>query len=143
MKFKILVLLMFLFGMLSACNTSDEKSENSQQTTEKNSVISGETESPLITFVELGSVRCIPCKKMQPIMESIEKKYAGQVKVVFHDVWTDDGKKYAEEYGIQLIPTQVFKDKAGKEIFRHQGFFPEEEIDKFLQQHGLTPKEQS
>jgi thioredoxin 1 len=96
-----------------------------------------------ITFVELGSVNCIPCKQMQPVMEAIEKKYAGKVNVIFYDVWTEDGKKYGEVYGIRLIPTQVFLDKQGKELFRHEGFFPEAEIDKFLQKQGLNPKTKS
>ena len=95
---------------------------------------------PKITFVELGSVNCIPCKKMQPIMKSIEEKYSGQVKVVFHDVWKEDQKQYATKYGIKLIPTQVFLDSTGKEFSRHEGFYPETEIDKLLQKKGLMPK---
>jgi thioredoxin 1 len=90
-----------------------------------------------VTFIELGSVNCIPCKQMQPVMKSIEEKYKGQVKVVFHDVWKD--KKPAQEYGIKLIPTQVFLDENGKEFFRHEGFYPEEEIDKLLQSKGINP----
>jgi len=89
-----------------------------------------------IEFVELGSVNCIPCIKMQPVMASIEKKYSGQVKVTFHDVWKDDAP--AKKYGIDLIPTQVFLDASGKELMRHEGFFPEEEIDKFLQTQGVN-----
>ncbi|MEX0602403.1 MAG: thioredoxin family protein [Bacteroidota bacterium] len=92
---------------------------------------------PLVTFVELGSVRCIPCRMMQPIMKSIEEKYGNQVKVVFHDVWTPDGKPYATKYGIRLIPTQVFLDQDGKEFFRHEGFFPEPGIDRLLRDRGL------
>jgi len=95
---------------------------------------------PKVTFVELGSVNCIPCKQMQPIMKSIEEKYGEQVKVVFYDVWKDDQKKYAQQYGIKLIPTQVFLDENGKEFFRHEGFYPEAEIDKLLQGKGLKPK---
>ena len=97
------------------------------------------TDKPLVTFIELGSVNCIPCKKMQPVMEAVEEKYGDQIKVIFYDVWKADQKKYAKEYGIRLIPTQIFLDKDGREIFRHEGFFPEEEIDKFLQQQGLKP----
>lgn len=94
---------------------------------------------PKITFVELGSVNCIPCKKMQPIMKSVEQRYGDQVKVVFHDVWKEDQKHYSKKYGIRLIPTQVFLGSDGKEIFRHEGFFPEKDIDKFLQSKGVTP----
>jgi thioredoxin 1 len=95
---------------------------------------------PKVTFVELGSVNCIPCKQMQPILKSIEEKYGEQIKVVFYDVWKDDQKKYAQQYGIKLIPTQVFLDVNGKEFFRHEGFYPEAEIDKLLQGKGLKPK---
>ena len=91
-----------------------------------------------ITFIELGSVTCIPCKQMKPVMESIEKRYAGQVKVVFYDVWKD--KRPAEQYKIRLIPTQVFLDKDGRELLRHEGFFAEAEIDKFLAAQGVKPK---
>jgi thioredoxin 1 len=90
-----------------------------------------------VTFVELGSVRCIPCQKMQPVMKSIGEKYAGQVKVVFYDVWTPAGQPYAVKYGIEAIPTQVFLDKNGKEYFRHEGYFPEEELVKVLKQKGV------
>ncbi|MCJ7714740.1 thioredoxin family protein [Candidatus Bathyarchaeota archaeon] len=95
---------------------------------------------PKVTFVELGSVNCIPCKKMQPIMKAIEDNYGEQVKVIFYDVWKSEQKKYAQLYGIKLIPTQVFLDDSGKEFHRHEGFYPEEEIDKVLQGKGLTKK---
>lgn len=94
-------------------------------------------QKPKITFVELGSVNCIPCKQMQPVMKSVEKKYGSQLKVVFYDVWKEDQKQYSKKYEIKLIPTQVFLDENGKEIMRHEGFFAEKEIDKFLQSKGL------
>jgi thioredoxin 1 len=68
---------------------------------------------------------------------SIEAKYGKEVKVVFHDVWTDGGAPYAKQYGIEAIPTQVFLDETGKEYFRHTGFFPEEELIKVLNQKGV------
>ena len=72
-----------------------------------------------VTFIELGSVRCIPCQQMQPVMKSIEEKYGKQVKVVFHDVWTESGAPYGQKYGIEAIPTQIFLDESGNEYFRH------------------------
>ena len=95
---------------------------------------------PKVTFVELGSVNCVPCKMMQPVMKAIEEKYGEQVKVVFYDVWTQEQKKYAQQYKIKLIPTQVFLDENGKEFHRHEGFYPEAEIDKLLQGRGLKTK---
>lgn len=91
----------------------------------------------IVTFVELGSVNCVPCKMMQPVMKEVEKEYSSQVKVVFHDVWTPDGKPYGAKYGIRSIPTQIFLDKDGKEYFRHEGYFPKEELVKILAMKGV------
>ena len=76
------------------------------------------TGNTLVTFIELGSVNCIPCRMMQPIMRDMENTYQGQVRVVFHDVWTEEGKPYASQFGIRVIPTQVFLDAKGVEYFR-------------------------
>lgn len=91
----------------------------------------------VMTFVELGSVNCIPCKQMQPIMDEIENEYKGKVRVVFHDVWTEEGRKYGNEYHVRVIPTQVFLDKTGKEITRHEGFFPKSEIENIFSSTGV------
>jgi thioredoxin 1 len=85
---------------------------------------------PLVTFVELGSVSCTPCKMMKPVMAEIEKAYGDTISVVFHDVSKDRQK--ASDYKIRVIPTQVFLDKKGKEFYRHEGFFPKEEIIKLV-----------
>lgn len=98
------------------------------------------SEKVKVTFVELGSVNCIPCKQMQPVMKAIEEKYGAQVEIIFYDVWKPEQKKYAQEYGIKLIPTQIFLDENGKEFHRHEGFYPEAEIDKVLKSKGLKPK---
>ena len=131
-------LLTFAFAC-SGQDTDTTKVEVSQKLNKDKSDIL----KPMITFVELGSVNCIPCKKMQPVMKAIEEKYGEQIEVIFYDVWKPEQRKYAEEYGIRLIPTQVFLNKEGKELFRHEGFFPEEAIDQFLQEQGLSPKEKN
>jgi len=81
---------------------------------------------PLPRLVGLGAGKCIPCRMMAPILEELKKTYAGRMDVVFIDVWEDPaaGKKY----GITVIPTQIFYDAAGKERFRHEGFFGRDDI---------------
>lgn len=93
---------------------------------------------PRVTFIELGSKSCVPCRLMQPVIQSVESRFSPQLKVIFYDVWTDNHRRYAEQYGIRIIPTQVFLDEKGREFFRHEGFFPEAEIVKLLNGHGLT-----
>ncbi|HPJ40162.1 MAG TPA: thioredoxin family protein [Spirochaetota bacterium] len=96
-----------------------------------------EKKEAMVTFVELGSINCIPCRMMQPVMEKVQNKYGARVKVIFYDVWTPAGRPYAQRYGIQAIPTQVFLDKHGKEYFRHQGFLSFENIEEVLRKGGI------
>ncbi len=77
-------------------------------------------------LVDLGAGKCIPCKKMAPILEELKEEYAGSLEVVFIDVWQDHSA--GDKYGIQMIPTQIFYDASGKELFRHEGFFAKEDI---------------
>ena len=117
----------------------------SAQEVEKQGTLPTKTEAKaeariLVTFIELGSVRCIPCRKMIPVMEEIEKEYGHHVKVVFHDVWTEKGKPYAKKHGIKLIPTQIFLDEKGNEYFRHVGFFPKEKLVEVLKQKGVKAR---
>lgn len=91
----------------------------------------------LATFIELGSVDCVPCKAMRPVMADIETSYKGKVKVVFYDVWTKEGEPYGRKFRIRVIPTQVFLDKDGKEFYRHEGFFLASDIKKMLSKNGI------
>jgi thioredoxin 1 len=80
--------------------------------------------------VDLGADKCIPCKKLAPILEELKKEYDGRVIVEFIDVWKN--KSAGEPYKIRTIPTQVFFDREGKEVWRHEGFLPKAEfIAKF------------
>ena len=90
---------------------------------------------PKITFLELGSKTCIPCKMMEEVLVSIKEKYGDQIEVIFHNVKKDNA--IAAKYKVKMIPTQVFLDENGVEIHRHVGFYPEEKIDEFLQEQGL------
>jgi thioredoxin 1 len=89
----------------------------------------------MVTMVDLGAKKCIPCKMMAPILAKLEKEYAGRAAIVFLDVWEDP--KPAHRFGIPGIPTQIFFDKEGKEVFRHVGFLSEEEIVRRLKDMGV------
>ena len=88
-----------------------------------------------ITFIELGSDKCIPCIQMQPVLKSIQNKYGDKVEVIFYDVWKD--KESGRKYNIKLIPTQIFLDENGNEFFRHEGFYPENDIISLFETKGL------
>ena len=86
-------------------------------------------------IIDLGARRCIPCKKMAPILESLSNEYRGRASVLFIDVNEDQAA--ALKFRIQMIPTQVFFNAQGKEIKRHIGFMEKADILKELKAAGL------
>jgi len=79
-------------------------------------------------LLDLGSRKCIPCKMMEPVLEELEKDYEGKLSVKFIDVWKKENAEAARKYGIRVIPTQIFFDARGKELWRHEGFLSRENI---------------
>lgn len=77
-------------------------------------------------LLDLGADKCIPCKKMAPILDELKQDYAGRMDVEFIDVWHNTNA--ANRYGIESIPTQIFFDATGKELYRHEGFIAKEDI---------------
>ncbi len=84
------------------------------------------TKQSLPKLLDLGAGKCVPCKMMAPILEEMKKDYAGSLEVEFIDVWKNPDA--AKQYGIEVIPTQIFYDATGKELFRHIGFFAKADI---------------
>jgi len=140
MKIVIVVVLVAVVGIVFALKQKDKASvsdpvavasSNSNATTNTKpqnleNPNSAETTANLPRLVDLGAGKCIPCKMMAPILEELKKEYQGRLDVIFVDVWEkpDEAKKYK----INIIPTQIFFDASGKELFRHEGFFAKEDI---------------
>ena len=137
-----LLLALLLTGtfFLASCDSAEtpkgsvfeKELASSRQTTEaaqKNDIqvpVSG-----MVTMVDLGAKSCIPCKMMTPILEELEKDYKDRAAIVFIDVWKRPDQ--APLFGIKAIPTQIFYDKNGKEIRRHEGFMDKKSIVEILE----------
>jgi thioredoxin 1 len=89
-----------------------------------------------VMMIDIGATECVPCKMMAPIMAELEKEYAGIADIVFIDVWKNPAE--GRKYGIQTIPTQIFYDKEGKEVFRHVGFLDKKPIVDILTRMGAA-----
>lgn len=92
--------------------------------------------SGMASLVDFGSTGCVPCEMMAPILKTLREKYKGKIDVLFIHV----GEKpiLASRYGVQSIPVQIFFDKTGKEVFRHVGFFSQEQIEEKLVEMGIN-----
>ena len=134
MRKTLLAIAVALVGVVALAGCGGAAGSASSSATPMPAHSSGAT--PKVTFVELGSDKCVPCKEMRPVMDGIARAFGDQVDVVFYDVWKDDAP--AKQYGIQYIPTQVFLDDKRVEFHRHTGFYPQEKIEALLLEHGLT-----
>ncbi len=125
---RIISLCLFIFFLTLSCNKGDAADKTDEP---------GKANSAKVTFIELGSVNCVPCRMMKPVMEKLEENFPKDLEVVFYDVWTQEQRVYAQEFRIRVIPTQVFLDEKGEEFFRHEGFFPYEQVVEVLKQKGV------
>jgi thioredoxin 1 len=89
----------------------------------------------MVTMVDLGADKCVPCKLMAPILAELQKEYAGRASILFIDVWKNHDQ--VERFGISAIPTQVFYDARGREVRRHVGFMDKKSIVAVLEKLGV------
>jgi len=89
-----------------------------------------------VVMIDLGAKQCVPCKLMAPIIAELQKEYSGKADIIFIDVWkqSDAVKKYM----IQVIPTQIFFDADGREVYRHVGFMDKKSIVDVLSRLGVS-----
>jgi thioredoxin 1 len=86
-------------------------------------------------MLELGSTTCKPCKQMAPIIAALKQELRGQVIIQFVDVF--ENPDYVEKYQVKVIPLQVFLDTEGKELFRHTGVYPKDEVLAKMKELGI------
>jgi len=89
----------------------------------------------MVTMVDLGANDCIPCKMMAPILKELKQEYDGKAAVIFIDVWKNPTP--AKQARIRTIPTQIFYDKDGKEVGRHEGFLDKKTIVAVFEKLGV------
>ncbi|WP_024335592.1 thioredoxin family protein [Desulfotignum balticum] len=89
----------------------------------------------MVTMIDLGATECVPCKMMAPILKKLEAAYRDRAVIAFIDVWKH--RDQAPRFGVRAIPTQVFFDPDGKEVYRHQGFMSENAIVEQLTRMGV------
>ncbi len=77
-------------------------------------------------LLDLGADKCVPCKMMAPILDELKVEYTEVFRVEFIDVWKNPAA--AKPFKIKVIPTQIFFDPDGNELFRHEGFYGREDI---------------
>lgn len=126
-----IALCLFAFGCGAESDDSRDVAETDQigdslAASQPDAVVSSESPGGLPVLLDLGADKCVPCKAMAPILEEMRETFAGRLDVCFVDVWKEP--RAARDYDVKVIPTQIFLDEDGNELFRHQGFFSREDM---------------
>ncbi|MFH1738759.1 MAG: thioredoxin family protein [bacterium] len=123
-----IVVVIIAAGVVVALKQDRSSSNSKDQTADENVLRTTARQEPgdLPQLVDLGAGKCIPCKMMAPILEELSEEYKGRLDVDFIDVWEEP--EAGDSYGVRMIPTQIFFDASGTEIFRHEGFYSKEDI---------------
>lgn len=117
----VIMIMLLLSGYLHASEVEDELARARQERK--------------VVMLELGSVGCIPCEQMKPVMQKLRDTYKGRLEVIFVNVKKD--RDAGRWFRVYMIPTQVFLDKDGNEFHRHIGFYAYDEIALILKKQGL------
>lgn len=125
MRLKIMILSVLLLTLSTSCSNAGGLDDSLNKAKAEGRIV----------MLELGSVGCIPCEQMKPVMKKLSDTYKGKLDVIFIDVKKD--QQTAHRYGVYMIPVQVFLDKSGKEFHRHTGFYPYEEVAAMLKKTGI------
>jgi len=137
---RFLIFCVIAFALISLAKTQFHKDAmaDSSAGTKVSGVPIGFDQLPvkgMVTMIDLGATECIPCKMMAPVMKKVEADYQDKAVIAFIDVWKN--REQAPKYRIRAIPTQVFFDPSGKEVYRHEGFMSEKDIVAQLTKMGI------
>lgn len=110
---------------------------NVQNTAMRQNPVDRARASGMPSIVDFGAKGCRPCDMLAPVLDALQTQYAGKMNVLFISVREEP--VLAARYGISTIPVQVFFDKNGKELFRHNGFWPQAKLEAKAAELGVKP----
>jgi len=131
-------LTVFLFVVLLMSTPGMAAAQTNTTAASTNAVAEAPKTNALPRLLDLGAGKCVPCKLMVPVLEGLKTNYVGKLEVQFIDVLKN--RDALKQYGVEVIPTQIFYDANGKELFRHIGFYSQDDIIAKWKELGVDLK---
>jgi thioredoxin 1 len=140
LKLLIILAIVFLIAGLIIFQGRDKATYKDGETSSSEKISTTKDSSDVIAknlpvLIDLGRGTCIPCKMMLPILQELQEEYKGEAIIKIIDIRYDP--EPVRFYKIRLIPTQIFFDALGKEVYRHEGFMDKASIKQKLQEIGV------
>lgn len=140
LKLLIILAIVFLIAGLIIFQGRDKASFKEGEISSSEKISTTKDSSDIIAknlpvLIDLGRGTCKACKMMLPILEELKEEYKGKAIIKIIDIRYDP--EPARFYKIRLIPTQIFFDVSGKEVYRHEGFMDKSSIIQKLVEIGV------
>ena len=119
-----LAFLAAILFMPSGALGSDYEVITSRTVPEPDAVLSGELEKPAL--VNVGVAACPPCRRMAGDLLELQANYDSIFETHYYDMHKHSG--ITEKLDIRMVPTQIFLDKEGEELYRHEGYLSRKHI---------------
>jgi len=75
-------------------------------------------------LLEFDRKFCPVCKASERVIQTVQAQYPG--RFVVRKFYIDEVESFFRRYRVVIVPTQVFLNTTGKEVYRHEGVFKEE-----------------
>lgn len=80
----------------------------------------------LPVLLELDRKFCPVCRAPERVILAVRDQYPGQFEV--RKLYRDEEDSLFRRHKVAIVPSQVFLDPAGQEVFRHEGVFKKEDL---------------
>lgn len=129
MRFTGVILLATI--MVNCSNKSDSQSDDVVVVKENGKTMKINVEDGIPTVIDFYATWCGPCKEIAPVYEALKEKYGDKVNFLTVDI--DEQPDIANDYNINAVPTFVFLNDSGSEIYRIKGYSPDQLTDMVSQ----------
>ncbi len=86
----------------------------------------------LPVLLEFDRKFCPVCHASELVILAVKDQYPG--KFVVRKLYIDEDESLFRRYKVVIVPTQVFLDAAGQEVYRHEGVFKKEDLIRKLRE---------